>query len=227
MKPMGKYVLAMALIGAFVMNARMATMTALQVPLGPQRPGSEVRFIAGSPPQPVAGQDYNWSFCTGAPARVNQECGGSFNPSSMVSGGNPPYHFVLDSGVGFPPMGMSVDKDGILRGSPRGAGTSRFRVCAVDLSGSQSCQNVEINVAPKSSAGKGSPAKKIIIGTAIAAGGAAAASPYLKNLSNTGSRCGQACVPDAPENGQGLNSWCVDACGCNGGFNSTTQRCVP
>src|SRR5262249_20961505 len=63
------------------------------------------------PPNGVVGQHYRFAFCTPYPAMGSLiQCPppGStppFNPS----GGNPPYHFQIDSGSGFPPIGCPVD----------------------------------------------------------------------------------------------------------------------
>ncbi|MBI4117677.1 MAG: hypothetical protein HY453_01180 [Parcubacteria group bacterium] len=54
-------------------------------------------------------------------------------------GGNPPYHFQLGSGVGFPPQGIVLDANGKLSGTPKIAGTSTFSVCVLDLSATSDC----------------------------------------------------------------------------------------
>ena len=83
-------------------------------------------FTAGSLPDGTVGQSYSYSFVfDGQPS----------NPS----GGQPPYSFILDSGVGFPPIGLALSPDGTLTGTPRAAGTSNFGVCAVDQLGNQKC----------------------------------------------------------------------------------------
>lgn len=115
----------------------------------PQREQIEANFTIG---QPVA-----YSLCLGRPVDVPQPretrtqlnpaqspCGGDFNPSATVTGGQPPYHFVLESGWGFPPMGMVMDVNGVLRGTPTGRLPATFRVCAVDVTASQDCQTIVI-----------------------------------------------------------------------------------
>jgi hypothetical protein len=71
-------------------------------------------------------------------------CGSELNPSSQVTGGNGPYHFELETMGGFPPMGLVVDVNGVLRGTPSGTLGSRFRVCAVDMSGARSCETITL-----------------------------------------------------------------------------------
>ena len=65
-----------------------------------------------------------------------------YNPS----GGNPPYHFQMDSGSGFPPMGLTLNPDGTITGTPTVVGNTSFRVCAVDQSGTQACDDTYIDV---------------------------------------------------------------------------------
>lgn len=126
------------------------------IPLG-ERPAGDVVFRAPALPAAEENGRYSYSLCLGtAPAMpANQECGGSFHPSTTIQGGRGPYHFQLDSGSGFPPMGVHLDKDGNLTGTlPKGARASTFRVCAVDLGGAQSCQTVTINVGAAAAAGR-------------------------------------------------------------------------
>lgn len=99
-------------------------------------------------PPAVAGAAYLFSFCVPAPASNTSPCG-PFPQTTDPRGGQPPYHFQLDSGSGFPPIGTSVGKDGLLTGTPapETAGLSYpFRVCAIDLGGNAACRNVSIVV---------------------------------------------------------------------------------
>lgn len=140
-----------AILLALVTPPRITAQVPGAIPLG-ERPPGDVAFVA--PQVPVWPEDTDtpgYSLCLGtAPAMPNnQECGGDFHPSTTVQGGKGPYHFQLDSGWGFPPFGIHLDKDGNLRGKlAKGARAATFRVCAVDLVGAQSCQNVTINPGP-------------------------------------------------------------------------------
>jgi hypothetical protein len=110
----------------------------------------------GTPPGGTVGQMYTgtsplFSFCTPTPTSNTSPCPPAGSSPGNPSGGNPPYHFQLDSGSGFPPIGMFLGKDGLLTGTPAAAGTSNFRVCAVDLNGSQVCVNTSVTIQPATS----------------------------------------------------------------------------
>lgn len=79
-------------------------------------------------------------------AIVNEPYSDSYSSQYDPSGGNPPYHFQLDSGTGFPPMGLTLNPDGTITGTPTAVGNVSFRVCAVDQSGTQACDNTYIDV---------------------------------------------------------------------------------
>ena len=96
-------------------------------------------------PEAVLGVPYNYSFCNPEPAGANDLCG-SPNDSSNPSNGHFPYHFTLDSGAGFPPLGLTLGLNGLLTGTPTAIGTNAFTVCAVDLGGKQACANVSLTV---------------------------------------------------------------------------------
>ncbi len=70
----------------------------------------------------------------------------SFAKATNPTGGNPPYTFLLGSGVGFPPFGLTLNVDGTLSGTPTAAGTRTFEVCVKDLSGNQACQMTSLTV---------------------------------------------------------------------------------
>ena len=66
-----------------------------------------------------------------------------------VSGGSPPYHYQSDSfATGAPPLGMIVDLNGNLKGTPSVAGSYAFGVCAVDIAGASSCGTAAVTVIP-------------------------------------------------------------------------------
>jgi hypothetical protein len=149
----------------------------------------------------VVGKEFAYSLCLGRSVQIpdpgqrqlsinpaQSPCGSSANPSATVWGGNPPYYFVLDSG-GFPPMGLVLDKNGVLRGTPRGTMASTFRVCAVDQSATQSCRQITLQPQPANAntdangnltadqggTGGGNPALLILGGAAALGAGLAAA----------------------------------------------------
>ncbi|MFH1236312.1 MAG: putative Ig domain-containing protein, partial [Parcubacteria group bacterium] len=58
------------------------------------------------------------------------------------------YTFYLGSGVGFPPMGLILGTDGVLKGTPTIAGTSKFEVCVKDVGGRSTCKTYSLAVNP-------------------------------------------------------------------------------
>ncbi len=72
----------------------------------------------------------------------------------LETGSSAPYSFYLDSGVGFPPMGVTLDINGVLKGTPTGTGTSRFRVCVKDVGGRSACKMFSMTIVPKTTASK-------------------------------------------------------------------------
>jgi hypothetical protein len=106
------------------------------------------------------GEPFAYSVCLGqsvslpAPGgaahlgAAQSPCGTDMNPSPNVTGGNPPYHFVLDPLGGFPPMGITLDANGVLRGTPSGKLAASFKICAVDMSANQFCQRITLQPQP-------------------------------------------------------------------------------
>jgi hypothetical protein len=73
---------------------------------------------------------------------------------ATISGGSSPYHYQSDSfATGAPPIGMMVDLNGNLTGTPKVAGTYTFGVCAVDIAGASSCGTTKVTVSPVSLTG--------------------------------------------------------------------------
>lgn len=117
--------------------------------------GDHLENIIGAPSVPpmvftaptqlngTVGLPFAFSFCQPALTESAALCTtGAMTPT----GGNPPYRFQLNSGTGFPPIGITLGLNGILSGIPSAAGTSTFSVCAVDLSGTSKCQTVTMVV---------------------------------------------------------------------------------
>jgi len=96
-------------------------------------------------PKGMVGERYNYSYCEPGLSSVSDTCApeGYFGNPSL---GNPPYHFQLDSGKGFPSMGLVLHPNGIVDGVPTVEGVSNFTVCAIDQSGTQACAPESIEV---------------------------------------------------------------------------------
>ena len=106
---------------------------------------SPVQFTVITPlPEGRVGEPYIYSFCKPDCTDENDICGSSANPSENPTGGNGPYHFQLDSGSGFPPLGLTLYPNGLLMGTPTVAGEKTFTVCAVDMGGYQRCVQTSI-----------------------------------------------------------------------------------
>jgi len=102
----------------------------------------------------VINSPYNYSFCYPYVTGPSEICdtGEDYTyPSDGYNaapyGGNSPYHFQLDSGSGFLPMGLILHPNGYVDGTPSVAGTYSFKICAVDQSAKQNCQDTSIEVA--------------------------------------------------------------------------------
>ena len=81
--------------------------------------------------------------------------------AATASGGSPPYHYQLDSLVnGAPPLGMGIDLNGNLTGTPSAAyATSQvfsFGVCVVDVVGASNCAQASVTVNPPAPIADGS-----------------------------------------------------------------------
>jgi len=104
---------------------------------------SPIVFTVSSQLEGTVGQAFLHSFCKPELSGNATLClGTATNPT----GGQPPYHFQLDTGIGFPPIGLSLGLNGILNGTPSITGTSVFSVCAVDVAGQSACSTVTMTV---------------------------------------------------------------------------------
>lgn len=66
---------------------------------------------------------------------------------ATAAGGTPPYQFVSNQFAGgIPPLGMTVDINGRLTGTPQQQGVFTFGVCAVDSVARQSCRTTTVTV---------------------------------------------------------------------------------
>lgn len=105
--------------------------------------GNEIYFSVGDVPNGSFGKPYSFSFCLPDVDGASDLC---TEGAYSLSGGNPPYHFELESGKGFPHQGLILHPNGFLNGTPTSDGKKSFGVCAVDLSGNKSCQPVELSI---------------------------------------------------------------------------------
>ncbi len=174
-------------------------------------PGGPLSFRPDSVlPDGTVGVPYSYSFCKPTPSSTTALCG-TFPPTTDPTGGSPPYHFQTEGG--FPPFGLSLNLNGLLRGTPSVAGTTTFRVCAVDTAGSSICQPVTIvvvgttngtyagNFTGTTTGTSGSCVWTVTITgrvTATIAGGGTAANPYTGNATATGTATGTFSIDGTP-----------------------------
>ncbi len=111
-------------------------------PTTPPRPSSGLTFTTPNLGGVSAGQPSMYSFCR-PPISGNDLCSAS---ATNPTGGTPPYTFQLGIAGGFPPIGMSLNLNGTLTGTPSAAGVSNFVVCAVDLVRDVACDTVRFTV---------------------------------------------------------------------------------
>lgn len=129
-------------------NKRGANLRPTLKPIKMLNPKGPISFQPETLPPATAGEEYSWSLCQPDLTRTSDLCG-AFIDTTNPTGGMPPYHFQPDMMGGFPPFGINWNLNGMLTGTPTTEGQRTFRMCAVDMAGSQSCQTLTLNVKPK------------------------------------------------------------------------------
>ena len=114
-----------------------------------QQPAAEGPSIAldviANLPDAMVGEAYSYSFCKPDLKTVSELCGGVDDTTNPVDGDSP-YTFHLQAGKGFPPFGLILNTNGILKGVPTAEGERNFEVCVKDLDGDQDCGTTSITV---------------------------------------------------------------------------------
>jgi hypothetical protein len=146
-----KHVVCIAIVAALTMNCSGGGGVSPASPT--PRPASGLTFTTPNLSVAVGVPNTGYSFCR-PPITGNDLCGAA---STNPTGGQPPYSFQLGAGSGFPPIGMHLNLNGTLTGTPTVAGVSNFVVCAVDLSRNSACDTVRFTVEPGAAAPPASP----------------------------------------------------------------------
>jgi len=106
------------------------------------RPASSLAIAALALPDATAGSPYS-------------------QPAATASGGTPPYHYQLDTlANGAPPLGMAIDLNGNLTGTPSTTYTTTrtftFGVCVADIVATIKCAQTSVTVRPPAPVANGS-----------------------------------------------------------------------
>lgn len=117
------------------------------------------------------------------------EVGTYFSAQYGGQDGLPPYHFQLETGGGFPPTGLILDVNGLLSGTPRIAGTSRFSACVVDTAGNNVCYEtvMRINPAPEAPPPPPPPPEPVEVGVSISLSSSSCVGDLHVDVSGTAS----------------------------------------
>lgn len=218
----------------------------------PKDAGGQVKFNV---PRVIMRAGFAFNLCTGQqvplPGPYSDTVGqtldttqgqcGNLNgprPGGTVAGGNPPYHFTLDTMGGFPPIGMHLGLNGLLYGTPSAkpplGGWPPFHVCAVDLNESSDCPEVNIQPVAPPPAPHHAGMELLLGGLGIVA--IAGAAEAVSNSTSSAS-CGSAPanpldVCSIPNNTANCNAdlsaystWCKCE-GYAGGFSASQGECV-
>lgn len=126
---------------ASTVNGFSQTRTAEQQPFGRSSP--KLIFVKKPVRVGKPGETYRHCFCEPDPGGAGL-CG--FPSQGNPTGGSPPYRFHLGTAGGFPPIGVLLNENGCLTGTPTREGSASFTVCAIDLGGNQDCQEFTMDV---------------------------------------------------------------------------------
>ncbi|MFH0829980.1 MAG: S8 family serine peptidase [Candidatus Aenigmatarchaeota archaeon] len=108
-------------------------------------PAGSITFTGPSLLTATKGGVFSYSLCKPDVAGPGATCGGLVQATNPT-GGSPPYSISISSGGGFLPPGITLNLNGLLKGTPTTKGNYPFRVCARDGAGLEGCTNVVINV---------------------------------------------------------------------------------
>ncbi|MBS1829070.1 MAG: putative Ig domain-containing protein [Acidobacteria bacterium] len=108
-----------------------------------------------------------------------------YSETLIAAAGIGPYTWSLAPG-GIPPLGMTVDRDGVLSGTPTNAGTFTFTVQVTDSAGASASRTFTLTVQQALSITTASPLPAAIAGSAYAQAMAAAGglAPYTWSLAS-------------------------------------------
>ncbi|MBI4992492.1 MAG: hypothetical protein HZB99_04750 [Candidatus Harrisonbacteria bacterium] len=123
-------------------DKKVAELPEPPAPPKPPAPKPELKLI---PSETVVTEPLNLTYYQ----LLTGEVGKYFSAYYSATGGLPPYHFQLESGTGFPPIGIVLAPNGLLSGYPKSVGGSKFSVCVVDMTGVSVCGVTIMTIEPK------------------------------------------------------------------------------
>lgn len=137
------------------------------------------------------------------------------------------YSFYLGSGSDFPPMGLILGIDGILKGAPAAAGNYKFEVCVKDVGGRSDCRTYHMIVVSQTTPNTNMTCPANSHQSSTDSNKCTCDTGYKNNSTNTGCEIGTSTTIICSANSHQSPSD-PSKCICDSGYeiNSTRNGCV-